>query len=43
MDSGEEMGVVVKAMGINLTSHTPNMDIGRGETPTATEIGWFEG
>ena len=42
MYSGEEIGVVVQAMGINLTSHTPKTDSGLDKTPTVIELGWCE-
>ena len=39
IDSGEETGVVVEAMGIYPTSHTSKTDIGADKTPTTMEVG----
>ena len=42
IDSGEETGVVVEAMGIYPTSHTPKTDIGAYRIKTTMEVGWCE-
>ena len=41
-DRREGMGVVVEAIGIHLTSHTPKTDRGAGKTQIGTEAGWCE-
>ena len=43
MDSRDEMGVVTEVTRIHPTSHITNMYSGTDNTPTATEVGWFEG